>query len=287
MVLMHRWSPDHPVALHISDGPLESFMLVTEKEPPSANSSEGVSIFKEHRSTDWILEFRLTNKRFLTVFQSLYEDICECTFDADPSKAGEIMVDVYNNWRHAFNNKSNKLSTNEIQGLIGELVAIRDILLPKYDPRTVLKSWMLGDHGKQDFILQDTWLEVKTIRVGVESIHISSVEQLDCTNYKGTLAVIKLKTTSSNDPGHVTLNKLIGELYLIFSEDGYGSEFMSLMSEYGLPSDEYDCNTYSIISQDMYDVSDTFPRIKRSDLDSAIGRVEYDLSLHSITDYLR
>ena len=287
MVLMHRWSPDSPIPIHISDGPLISFMLVSDKKPPHASSSEGISVSVEHRPTDWLLVFSLENRRFAPVFQSLYEDMCYSIIDADPVEAGEIMIDVYNKWKSAFSKKSNKLSSKEVQGLIGEMVVIRDVLMSDYDPRTVLNGWMLEEYGKQDFIFNNAWVEVKTIHVGVESIHISSIEQLDCAECNGSLIVVKIKRTSTNDKTAVTLDRIIGELYDLFSKGGCGSEFMSLMSDFGLPSEEYDKYAYNIVSKEIYDVNDTFPHIRRSELDPAIGRVEYDLSLHSLIGYLR
>lgn len=284
--MMHRWSPDHPIPLHVSDGSLDSFMLIMDREPPYAKSSEGVSVERLQRSRDWALTFRLNNSRFQPMFQSLYDDICDRLYDVAPDDAGKIMVDVYNEWRNAFSTKSIGLSEKEIQGLIGEMVVIRDVLSSLYDPKTILDSWMLEDYGKQDFIFRDTWFEVKSILIGRESIHISSVEQLDCTNNDGFLEVVRLKRTSINDRNNITINSLIADLYILFSKGGCGSEFMFSMSQLNLPCDDYNRYSYGIISLDQYSVNDEFPYIKRSDLDAAVGCVEYELSLHSLVKYL-
>lgn len=287
MIKMHRWSPNHPVPLHVSDGKLNSFILICDRKPPVAKSTDGVSVNIEKRNNDWILEFKLNNNRFYSVFNSLYKDVCDRIYDANPLFAGELIIDTYNNWKNAFSSKRNELSSSEIQGIIGELITIRDVLLKLYSPQEILNSWMLLDYGKQDFIFKNFWYEIKSTHIGNETIKISSIEQLDCTNSDGIMCVIKLKKTSKEDPNHLNINKLIDELYFLFSDNGYGAEFMRIVNELGLPSDKYDDICFNLISIEEYDITDDFPHIKRKDLDDAIGHVEYEIDLRSISEYRR
>ena len=278
---MHRWSDRHPLPVHVPDGYMDRFILMSPVRPPAVKSSSGVSVQSFQMGDDWALEFRLNSPRFESAFKSLYEDLYNSTWNTDPRRATFVFADIYNRWRQAFSSKSKPLSEKEIQGIIGEMIAIREVLSYKMDPKELLESWMLAGFGRQDFITSSGWYEVKSILDYAQSIRISSIEQLD-DQTAGMLIVVKLRKTSSEDKDRITVNSLIGELYESFTLSGCGEEFMRIVGEFDLPSNDYDDYCYRLCGCDTYIVDSDFPCLRRRDVPDAVESVEYDLSLRSI-----
>lgn len=280
--LMHRWSKDHPLPVHVTEGHLTAFMLITPARPPSVKQSKAVSIsVDEYSDGRWRLEFRLNDPRYYLMFKAFYEDVYESTWNVKLEDAAETFIEIYKKWKRAFSTEGLPLSKEEVQGLIGEMCFIDEVLLKKYNAKTVLDAWMLTQKGKQDFIFADSWYEVKSTHAGSNTITISSAEQLDCST-EGNLAVVKLKNTSVNDEKKVNLSTIISRLLSKFDDCSCGEEFLMKIAELGLPSEKYDDQVYEIVELEQYAVKDGFPCLKRSTLSPAIGLVQYELYLEQL-----
>lgn len=280
--LMHRWSKDHPLPVHVTEGHLTAFMLITPARPPSVKQSKAVSIsVDEYSDGRWRLEFRLNDPRYYLMFKAFYEDVYESTWNVKLEDAAETFIEIYKKWKRAFSTEGLPLSKEEVQGLIGEMCFIDEALLKKYNAKTVLDAWMLTQKGKQDFIFADSWYEVKSTHAGSNTITISSAEQLDCST-EGNLAVVKLKNTSVNDEKKVNLSTIISRLLSKFDDCSCGEEFLMKIAELGLPSEKYDDQVYEIVELEQYAVKDGFPCLKRSTLSPAIGLVQYELYLEQL-----
>lgn len=283
--LMHRWSKDHPLPVHVTEGHLSAFMLISPSKPPAVKQSKAVSVSsEEYQGGQWKLEFRLNDPRYYLMFKAFYEDVFDSTWNVELEDAASRFIEIYNRWKRAFSTDGLPLSKEEVQGLIGEMCVINEILLKKYDPKTVLDSWMVNQKGKQDFIFADSWYEVKSTHIGSNTITITSAEQLDCST-DGFLSVVKLKSTSVNDEKKVNLSIIIDRLQKIFDDYNCGEEFLMKISELGLPSEQYDEQTYEIVELEQYEVKDGFPSLKRSMLSPAIGLVQYELYLEQLRVY--
>lgn len=279
---MHRWSKDHPLPVHVTEGHLSAFMLISPSKPPAVKQSKAVSVsIEEYSDSQWRLEFRLNDPRYYLMFKAFYEDVFESTWNVKLEDAAAKFIEIYKKWKRAFSTDGLPLTKEEVQGLIGEMCVIDEILLKKYDPKTVLDGWMLTQKGKQDFVFSDTWYEVKSTHVGSNTVTITSAEQLDCTT-DGYLSVVKLKNTSVNDEKKVNLSIIINRLLKTFDDYNCGEEFLMKLAELGLPSDKYDDQVYEIIELEQYTVKDGFPCLKRSTLSPAIGLVQYELYLEQL-----
>lgn len=279
---MHRWSKDHPLPVHVTEGHLSAFMLISPSRPPAVKQSKAVSVsIEEYSDSQWRLEFRLNDPRYYLMFKAFYEDVFESTWNVKLEDAAAKFIEIYKKWKRAFSTDGLPLTKEEVQGLIGEMCVIDEILLKKYDPKTVLDGWMLTQKGKQDFVFSDTWYEVKSTHVGSNTVTITSAEQLDCTT-DGYLSVVKLKNTSVNDEKKVNLSIIINRLLKTFDDYNCGEEFLMKLAELGLPSDKYDDQVYEIIELEQYTVKDGFPCLKRSTLSLAIGLVQYELYLEQL-----
>jgi hypothetical protein len=282
---MHRWSKDHPLPVHVTEGHLSAFMLISPSRPPIVKQSKAVSIsIEEYSDGQWRLEFRLNDSRYYLMFKAFYEDVFDSTWNVKLEDAAAKFIEIYKKWKRAFSTDGLPLTKEEVQGLIGEMCVIDEILLKKYDPKTILDGWMLTQKGKQDFVFSDTWYEVKSTHIGSNTVTITSAEQLDCTT-DGYLSVVKLKNTSVNDEKKVNLSIIINRLLKKFDDCNCGEEFLMKLAELGLPSDKYDDQVYEIIELEQYTVKDGFPCLKRSTLSPAIGLVQYELYLEQLRIY--
>lgn len=282
---MHRWSKDHPLPVHVTEGHLSAFMLISPSRPPIVKQSKAVSVsIEEYSDGQWRLEFRLNDPRYYLMFKAFYEDVFDSTWNVKLEDATAKFIEIYKKWKRAFSTDGLPLTKEEVQGLIGEMCVIDEILLKKYDPKTILDGWMLTQKGKQDFVFSDTWYEVKSTHIGSNTVTITSAEQLDCTT-DGYLSVVKLKNTSVNDEKKVNLSIIINRLLKKFDDCNCGEEFLMKLAELSLPSDKYDDQVYEIIELEQYTVKDGFPCLKRSTLSPAIGLVQYELYLEQLKIY--
>ena len=282
---MHRWSKDHPLPVHVTAGHLSAFMLISPSRPPIVKQSKAVSVsIEEYSDGQWRLEFRLNDPRYYLMFKAFYEDVFDSTWNVKLEDAAAKFIEIYKKWKRAFSTDGLPLTKEEVQGLIGEMCVIDEILLKKYDSKTILDGWMLTQKGKQDFVFSDTWYEVKSTHIGSNTVTITSAEQLDCTT-DGYLSVVKLKNTSVNDEKKVNLSIIINRLLKKFDDCNCGEEFLMKLAELGLPSDKYDDQVYEIIELEQYTVKDGFPCLKRSTLSPAIGLVQYELYLEQLRIY--
>lgn len=283
--LMHRWSKDHPLPVYVTDGQLLAFRLTSPSRPPTVKQSKAVAVsIVEYSIGQWRLEFRLNDPRYYQMFKAFYEDVFESTWNVKLEDAAASFIEIYKKWKRAFSIDGLPLSREEIQGLIGEMCIIDEVLLKKYNPKTILDGWMLTQKGKQDFIFSDTWYVVRGTHAGSNTVVITSAEQLECTT-DGYLSVVKLKNASVNDEKKVNLSIIINRLLKKFDDYNCGEEFLMKLAELGLPSDKYDDQFYEIVDLEQYTVNDRSTCLKRSTISPAIGLVQYELDLGKLEIY--
>ena len=172
----------------------------------------------------------------------------------------------------------------EIMGLIGEMLFLKNEMIPAYGTDKAIDSWMGSEKTNKDFSVDNVWYEVKAVSAGKDSVHISSIEQLD-SDATGYLAVYKLEKMSPGYDG-VKLSSLANEIMTLVSNDFYKEMFAGKLMSYGFDwSSDYDNFVYSQSSFAKYVVSEGFPRISRSSIALPIVKVQYELILSNIDKY--
>ena len=169
-----------------------------------------------------------------------------------------------------------------IKGLIGELLFLKNFMFDEYGTSESIEAWTGPLGNPKDYLINDTWYEVKTVNESKQSIRISSLEQLD-SELLGYLVVIKLESTSNQVNNHINLNSLIG--YIAgFIEDAEDLEkFIRKLNNLGYQFDiEYNEYCYVYKRTVFYKVDLEFPVIKRKSLSNSIIRVSYELALVDI-----
>ena len=162
------------------------------------------------------IRFSLCDEEVSGLFYTFCEDLIEQTRSVKERSEGyAAIINRYFQWKKMFVSSSNNLLTEpEIMGLIGEIVYLRDTLSQQIGLYNALKSWSGQELTHKDFSFDDTWVEVKTIKSGSQTVKISSLEQLE-SEFVGELAVFSLEKMSMAYNG-LSLNKLIMQVRDLF-----------------------------------------------------------------------
>ena len=169
-------------------------------------------------------------------------------------------------------------------GLIGELLFLKNEMIPQYGEAKALESWMGPEKTNKDFSIDSVWYEVKAVTANKESVHISSIEQLD-SDVTGYLAVYKLEKMGPTYDG-IKLNQLANKIMTLIRNDFYKDLFASKLLSYGFDwSSDYDNFVYSQSSYSKYIVEEGFPRISRDKIALPIIKVQYEIVLSNIEEY--
>lgn len=249
-------------------------------------SVAGIEVNQYHNEDFNTLQFSLTYSDNKELFFTFCEDIIETTRTiTDKRNAYKIILDRYFSWKKMFASPKKLLSESEIMGLIGELLFLRDYLFGKYGKGEALRSWSGQELTHKDFSYNDKWYEIKAIHSGKDSVKISSLEQLQSIN-EGELVVFSLEKMSPSYDG-IKINTLTLNILNSLELDSQKDMFLSSVLSQGFTFDEnYDEYVYALISMTRYLVNTSFPKLTREDVNEAILRAQYDLSLAILNNYV-
>lgn len=245
--------------------------------------SSDVIIVSQTKSDDsYSLGFSLAKPELLEYFCTFCKDLIDsCIYIKDDITAYEMLYSRFMSWRKLFKPNNGKMTEMEIMGLIGELLFLRDYMIPKFGVQRSLDSWMGPEKTHKDFSTNDIWYEIKTISSGRESVRISSLEQLD-SEVNGYLVVYVLEKMSSSYAG-LSLNAIVDGLLVQIESHIQKDLFISKLELYGYDfSQDYNNYVYSQTDRMTFWINDDFPRLKRSNVPIPITKVQYDLALSEI-----
>ena len=97
------------------------------------------------------LLFSFNGNDGITIFYKFCEDLINQTANYKGESPYSEIVNRYNQWRKMFYASKNILSEQEIQGLIGELLFLRDFGIKKYGSTCALNSWSGPEPTHKDF----------------------------------------------------------------------------------------------------------------------------------------
>ena len=257
-----RFGENRHLSLYIGrdDDARYSFDFRGKYKPVRITSSDVIAV-EQYKDGDLLtLRFSLENNDLLEYF---------CTFCQDLLDS----VKVTNDDETAYHR------------LIGELLFLRDNMIPEKGIEVALESWMGPERTHKDFSDQHEWFEVKTISFGKESVRISSIEQLD-SDIEGTLVIYELEKMSPSFEG-VRLNQLVNSIIALLVNTHQRETFLAKLQLFGFDfSNENDNLVFAIRNQYLYRVdNEKFPRLHRSLLPDAITRAQYELLLTEIEPF--
>lgn len=264
-----------------SDGRF-SFEFRGEFNPIRIKSSDVIVVSQTKSEKAYSLSFSLLKPELLEYFCTFCQDLIDsCAPVTDDNTAYKVLHDRFLSWKKLFKPNNGNMTEFEIMGLIGELLFLRDYMIPHFGLHISLDSWMGPEKTHKDFSTTDKWFEIKTINSGKESIRISSLEQLD-SDVDGFLVVYALEKMSPSYEG-ISLNKLVEGLLTQTPSHIQKDLFISKLELYGYDfSTDYNNFVYSQTEKTAYLVDSTFPRLKRDQVPTSIIKVQYELALSEI-----
>lgn len=254
------------------------------------------SIYKQIRSTRLIeaalkmrndgkmaLSFSLLDNSYESLFLIFCNDIITICEKAGSDQAIVCAITRWKYWKEMFGKrKQTILDKQEIKGLIGELLILKECLLSKWGEERAVQAWMGPLLGHKDFEIDNTWYEVKSVNENAIQVKISSFEQLE-SEEKGHLVVVRLEDTSTVAENSININKLVLEIISLISDVENLNVLQTKLDNIGYSFDEeYNSWNFLYKGRQSYYVDNKFPRIRKKDVDNAIGNAQYTILLDGI-----
>lgn len=290
-----RVDDQHPLDLYAgldADGAQLLFLLANSEPSVLAKHFQAFNVTSHHRQDGrWALNVRLLRRDFSRIFAQLCQDLVDTSrTGCSPAQAPDFVLDRISHWERLLaRDRSGLLDEPSLRGLIGELIFMEQCAMPARGARAAVEAWHGPLDAAQDFHFADCLVEVKAAGGGSSRVTVSSAEQLDVYGSFLFLTVISLESTSERTDESFNLPELVSrvrdsltgnrELLSVFEERltlaGY--------TERG----EYEARNFVLGGIRYYAVKDDFPRVKRSDLASAIVDIRYVLDVSRCREFER
>lgn len=283
-----RVDTDHILELYIGldEKGRKSIELRSLFNPRKVKGTSAIEVTQYANDRYKTIRFSLTDEEISGLFYTFCEDLIEQTRDLKDEKDGyNAIVIRFHQWKKLFvSSKKDFLNESQIMGLIGELLFFRDQLSKRIGLSEALRSWSGQELTHKDFSYGDTWTEVKSIRRSAQTVHISSLEQLD-SEHEGELSVYAFEKMSTEYNG-IKLNKLYLEIANLFPDGDDRDLFMSKVALQGYEyHNYYDDFVFELIYFKNYRINADFPKLTPYDVPEAIVKGSYEIDLNKISEY--
>lgn len=196
------------------------------------------------------------------------------------------IIELIKSWANFLKPQRTGLSEPEYIGLWGELFTLAKIILPQHTAFNSMRFWVGPDGKKQDFTLNKIAVEVKTsFSSEARKITVSSLEQLDVITEK--LYLLHLVANPSEPQLGYSLKDLYEKSLSMISQDPQ-SEIIFLQKVfdlYGKANDKQLNSKITLITQTLYEVTESFPCLRNKDVPSSIAGLRYDLLVSAIREF--
>lgn len=234
----------------------------------------------------------LDNEQF-DIFRALCSDLMRSTSELtrNDSRAGlAIILNRLERWQNLLERaRDNLLSQGAIIGLVGELLFLRDLLVPRLDMFDAVQSWRGPFGDEQDFLLPGRIIEVKTqLSTSDRYLVINSEQQLDTSSGPILLCHQTLDVPANQEDGALSLNALVTSLArtLVTADYQAAGQFQAALLESGYQGrEEYDRPFWSLNDRSFFEVRSGFPRIVANMIGAGIDNVRYRIALPACVDY--
>lgn len=278
-----RVSSSHPLELYLGKNE-KGYMTLRYNGQFSPSKVIGTNFIeiKQVKTTDYYsILFSFSSEDNESLFYHFCEDIITSTENYQGDDGYKEVVNRYLQWKKMFAGNNKILTENEVLGLIGELLFLKDRAIVDYGVTEGLNGWSGPEPTHKDFSYKNDWFEIKSINTFKNSISISSIEQLD-SELPGSLVVYSFEKMSSSFDG-ITLNALVASISKELSYESDRDIFFAKLKQVGYTyNDVYDNYVFNLVKIESYLVDDRFPRIKAESLPNGISRVQYEILLSMI-----
>lgn len=278
----------HPLRMYLNvNRENNKELLIPVSNPVSSfHPTEAIGIKHYKCGNSYLFAIELKSEKLTKEFVCLCFDLIESSRNkATVSEAREIFFETFKKWYSLWTAlHGNILSIKEIRGLMGELKYIIDEIASGVSESRLIDAWTTHKDANRDFIFDNMWDEVKTIKTSSDYVTISSIEQLEHDS-EGRLVVYRLDQVDSETDDTYTLNKIVEELKSKLSIQAETDLSMKLLTKGYTYDDAYNTFIFRFTRKDTYRVNDTFPRIGRDSVPSAVSAARYDLLLLRIEEW--
>jgi hypothetical protein len=164
-------------------------------------------------------------------------------------------------------------------GLYGELLVLREVLLPPLGPAAI-RAWLGPSGAAQDFVHGQAAVEVKTVSPrSPQHCRINNEHQLDSTDLETLFLVHQVVNTSREG---TSLEELVDDLRENPQVRTELSCFENCLLEAGwldAHRDQYVNDRYVLVRRQPFRVNATFPRMIPADLPTGVSGVSYLVDL--------
>lgn len=250
------------------------------------NDILGIKIIFEKINNIQQLSFVLTDIGNDDMFYLICNDLLEKTRNLiDEQKAIDVLLNRLDGWRKFLKSKRKVLDKRGLIGLVAELYFLKNELFPKFGIKQSLNFWKAPIQEKQDFIVHNTAIEIKT-KSTQNKITISSFEQLNTKLDNLYIYVVTITESSKNIFNSINTMQYIENIKREIANEDIESllEFEKLLFEYGyFNNPEFEKLYFFIGEHTIYKVENDFPKI--SYIQSGIESLTYKINLDSCQKY--
>ena len=259
-------------------------------KPPKLN---GIDVTVERRPSDGArLVLTLEDRDQFDIFRALCGHLLEATVDHPRGANGpglRLVLRRLADWHNMLRRRRDGLlTTEEVIGLVGELLFLRDRVMPLAGVSGGVAAWRGAHRDEQDFAFGACQIEVKTqLSTSDHRLLISSEAQLDVAGSRLLLchqAVARAPTGG----GAVSLNALIDAITCQVTEAGpmVLEQFETALEACRYSQrEEYDEPEWLLTDRRLFDVRDNFPRLTPAMLPTGVHAVSYAILLSSCQDF--
>ena len=250
---------------------------------------KGISILKRYNEEYVELFLVLNDKKDWQIFNVLCKDLIEVAklYDNDERMINATEIRL-KRWQQLLKHERNKEFPLEKQmGLFSELLCLKDTIAPKVGIKRAIKSWVGPDYDKQDFLLDNSIIEVKSYKTTKgDIINISSKEQLFSEKDPFYLLTYALTFSEQGDTVEDIVNSIKQVLTAEFDYDILDIFEIKLMDYGFIPEIIVEpLQNFKVDKTRAFYISDEFPRISPQNIMKQIISVKYAIDLSDCAEF--
>ena len=268
------------------------FCLKTKKLIEKLDASislKGITVVKRNSKSGFAELFLiLSHKEDWQIFHTLCRDLIStvCKYKSDEQMINAVEVRL-KKWQQLLKQSSNKEMPLELQmGLFSELVCLKNIIAPKVGIKQAVFSWVGPEKDKQDFLLNNSAVEVKSYRTSKGAVaSISSLQQLYSEK---KLLYLSTYGLTVSDQGF-SIKDIVKDISRLIENQSV--EMLELFEmkllEYGYMPELIKDHFYNFVidKQKVFKVTDNFPKLDINNLKEGIISVKYSIDLSMCSDF--
>lgn len=280
---------DHPLDLQIGYGihGYKSLVVMNSGLQQNIPSSRVIAV-DNPEMTDGTrrLEFQLLDDKYEEMFLHLCWDMVTYS---NTSNAMQRLINRYIRWQKLLQRKdAGIMSPAQQKGLLGELLCLEDVI-QSHGVDDAINAWQGPDGCDQDFVFDNTWIEVKAVTLAAKDVRISSLEQLN-QDQDGVLRVYTLEKSPEGKYRHNLVRQIEKVKAQLEASDTLSDLFEMKLYKYGYrqkDKDEYLKTWYRLNKICEYYVTADFPKLTRANVPNAVTECSYNLSFTALAPYRR